>query len=207
MMLLIELYLPSGVLGAPQRERLARRLIAFMDEDEHSPTVLEDSRALTQVLLLEPQTWVAGDRTVSGHDNARYVARVSVPAPWVKPVREEMVQRFTRIIREAAREADADADPRIWVEIRGVRDGSWGMDGQTLSTPEIERLVTQRRREEVRGRVPVPGPRPATVHDPICDMVVELDDAAITLVHAGETYGYCTKACRARHAEELGAAI
>ncbi|GAB3702356.1 hypothetical protein [Nocardiopsis oceani] len=202
-MLLVELYLPKGVLSPQQREQLAHRLVEFMDEDEHSPTVLEDSRALTQVMLLEPETWIAGDRAV-GRQNTRYVARVSVPAPWVKQVREEVVQRFTRIILDAAKEAAPDDRPRIWVEVRGVRDGSWGMDGQTLSTPEIARLVTQRRRAEVRGRGPVPGPRLGTVHDPVCDMVVEMGEAAITLVHDGEVYGYCTKGCRKLHAQELG---
>lgn len=48
--------------------------------------------------------------------------------------------------------------------------------------------------------------RPATATDPVCGMTVTITDDTPHLHHAGADHWFCNPGCRARHAEELGAA-
>ncbi|MUL41408.1 hypothetical protein FZ103_09495 [Streptomonospora sp. PA3] len=211
-MLFIEVFAPRGALGAEGRELLARRLVELDDGvdrgEAHPPSVEENSRAYTQVVVHEPLTWIAGDRAVGADWPQRYVVRVRVPAPWVKPVAEEFVDRYTRITAATVREVLGEgADPQVWVEVHGVREGTLGLDGTVMGAEAIGELFTGAWRESVRGQGPVPGPEPGTVHCPVCSMVVSLGDAAITLEHEGDVYGYCSKHCRTAHAAELGVPV
>ncbi|WP_106399776.1 hypothetical protein [Actinocorallia populi] len=208
-MLFIEVFAPRGVLGAEGRELLATRLVELddgVDRGEYHPeSVEENSRAYTQVVVHEPLTWLAGDRAVGVDWPRRYVVRARIPAPWVKQVAGELIERYDRIVAGTVREVlGLDAEPQVWVEVHGVREGALGLDGRAMGAEAIGRLFTGSWRESVRGEGPVPGPEPDTVHCPVCSMVVKLDDSAITLVHEGDVYGYCTKHCRRAHAAELG---
>ncbi|GAB3443037.1 hypothetical protein GCM10027570_10760 [Streptomonospora sediminis] len=211
-MLFIEVFAPQGALGAEGRGLLAKRLVELDDGVEHGEahpeSVVENSRAYTQVVVHEPPTWAAGDRTVGADWPQRYVVRVRIPSPWVKEVAEEFIKRYHRIVARTVRESrGADTEPQIWVEVHGVREGSLGLDGQPMGSEAITRLFTGAWRESVDGSGPVPGPEPGTVHCPVCSMVVRLDESAITLDHGGDVYAYCAKHCRRAHAEELGVAV
>ncbi|KIH96795.1 hypothetical protein LP52_22970 [Streptomonospora alba] len=147
-------------------------------------------------------------RTVGADGPQRYVVRVRIPSPWVKEVAAEFVERYTRIVADTVRELlGAEAAPQVWVEVHGVREGTLGLDGQVMGAEAIAQLFTGSWRESVRGRGPVPGPEPGTVHCPVCSMVVRLHDSAIILEHEGNLYGYCSKHCRRAHAEELGVPV
>jgi hypothetical protein len=37
---------------------------------------------MVQVVVNEPEVWVAGERTRAEHDPPQFVVRISIPAPW-----------------------------------------------------------------------------------------------------------------------------
>ncbi|GAA4935027.1 hypothetical protein GCM10023224_14620 [Streptomonospora halophila] len=211
-MLFIEVFAPQGALGAEGRELLATRLVELddgVDRGEYHPeSVEENSRAYTQVVVHEPLTWFAGEHKVGADWPQRYAVRVRLPSPWVKEAAGEFVERYNRIVANTVRNVRGPgAEPQVWVEVHGVREGTLGLDGQVMGSEAITRLFTGSWRESVEGRGPVPGPEPGTVHCPVCSMVVKLDGSAITLDHEGDVYGYCSKHCRKAHAEELGVPV
>lgn len=61
-MMFIELFIPKGIFNEEQRRRLSERLITeFMTEEEeqNAPAgVIEANRALQQVIIHQPDTWI-----------------------------------------------------------------------------------------------------------------------------------------------------
>lgn len=207
-MFFIELFAPRGALSAEQRHQAGVRLAGFVEEGEAHAFTQEHFRGYIQVVVHEVDTWVVGEDAVGAGGPLRYVLRATVPSPWLKDLSGELTGRFTRIITELDAEAHPDTQkPEVWVVFTGVREGGWGMGGQPVTSEEMAAMFHQEFRAAVPDTGPVPGPRPGTVIDPMCGMVVELDDAAITLEHEGATYGYCAKSCRRTHAEQLGVEV
>jgi YHS domain-containing protein/phenylpyruvate tautomerase PptA (4-oxalocrotonate tautomerase family) len=206
-MMFIELFVSKGALGEEQRRQLAERLVTELMYEESAPAaVLEAGRALTQVVVHEPDIWVVGGRAVDSAEPPRYVVRVSVPGSWRKEGSAMLISRVTQVLAEA----DADPqrlyqEPHAWVHIVGIAEGSCGAFGQVLRSNDITRLITRPYREAPEGSIPTKVLAPGMAIDPICGMTVALTDTTITLEREGTTYAFCSPACRAVFAEELRA--
>jgi YHS domain-containing protein len=210
-MMFIELFVPKGALSTEQRRRLSERLIIeFMTEEEEASApaaVIEASRAIEQVVVHEPDTWIVGGRPVDPAEPPRYVVRVSVPGSWRKEMSAEVISRVTRVLAEA----DADPqrlyrEPHAWVHVIGIPEGSCGAFGQVMGSSDIVKLITRPFRESPERDALIKAAAPGTAIDPICGMTVALHDTAITLEHEGTTYAFCSPACRAVFTEEQRAA-
>ncbi|MEO7912180.1 MAG: YHS domain protein, partial [Roseiflexaceae bacterium] len=104
-MLFIELFIPQGALSTEQRHHLGKRLIEVMSEENAPAAVIEAWRAISQVVIYEPDTWIVGGRPVAPTEPPRYVVRVSVPDAWRKAMSAHAIARITQVL------AEADADP------------------------------------------------------------------------------------------------
>lgn len=206
-MMFIELFVPKGALSEEQRRNLSERLITeFMtdEEEESAPTtVVEANRAIQQVVVHEPDPWIAGGRLVDASEPPRYVVRVSVPGAWRKEMSAEVISRVTRVLAEADQDPQRlYQEPVAWVHIIGVPEGSYGTFGQVMRSPDIVRMITKSFRESPERAALMKAAPPGTAIDPVCGMTVPLTDTAITLEHDGTTYAFCSAGCRTVFVEE-----
>lgn len=197
-MMFFEVFVPKGALSAEQRQQLGERLIAeFMTDEEQQSApaeVIQASRAIEQVVVHEPDTWIMGGRPVDPSQPPCYVVRVSVPNAWRKDLSAEVIARVTRIL------AAADPNPRrlydepvAWVHVVGLPEGSIGAFGQVMGSSDIVRLITKPFREATKDGLPQTPP--GTAIDPVCGMTVPLGDAALTVHDDGVTYAFCSPGC------------
>jgi YHS domain-containing protein/phenylpyruvate tautomerase PptA (4-oxalocrotonate tautomerase family) len=207
-MMFVELFAPKGALSTEQRRQIAERLITEVMLEESAPAaVVEAGRAISQMVVHEPDTWIVGGRAVDPSEPPRYVVRVSVPAAWRKEMSAELIARVTRVL------AEADTDPRrlyqqphVWVHVVGVAEGSCGVFGQVMRSTDIVKMLVKPLGEAASGGIPVEQPAKGTTVDPICGMTVALTETAVTLEHDGVTYAFCCIGCRTVFAEQLRAA-
>jgi YHS domain-containing protein/phenylpyruvate tautomerase PptA (4-oxalocrotonate tautomerase family) len=211
-MMFIELFVPKGTLSEEQRRRLSERLITeFMTEEEEqgAPSgVIEANRAIQQVVVHQPDTWIVGGKPVNLNELPRYLVRVSVPGSWRKPMSAEVISRVTRVL------AEADPNPQrlyqesvAWVHVIGVPEGSYGMFGKALEGTDLVRLITRPFRESPERAALIKSAPPGTAIDPICGMTLPPSDTALTLEHEGTTYCFCSAGCRQVFLEELRGAL
>jgi YHS domain-containing protein len=210
-MMFIELFVPKGVLSEKQRRRLSERLITeFMTEEEEKSApaaVIEASRAIEQVVVHEPDTWIVGGRVVDPNEPPRYVVRISVPGTWRKEMSAEVISRITRVLAEADQNPQRlYQEPVAWVHIIGVPEGSYGAFGQVMRSSDIVKLITKPFRDSPERDALIKAPPPGTAIDPICGMTVPLTDTTITLERDGTTYAFCCAGCRTVFVEEQRAA-
>jgi YHS domain-containing protein len=206
-MMFIELFAPKGALSMEQRRQLSKRLIEVMSEESAPAAVIETWRAISQVVIHEPDIWIVGGRPVDPTEPPRYVVRVSVPGAWRKEMSADVIARFTQVLAEAdANPQRLYQEPYAWVHIIGIPEGSCGAFGQVMRSTDIIKMVTKPLREDPDGGIPVDAPAPGTAVDPICGMTVALIDTTITLEHAGATDAFCCVGCRTVFVEQLRAA-
>lgn len=203
-MMFVEVFVPAGRLDPDQRLVLASRMVAELNEEADAPdSVLDGARQLTQVVVHEPTVWVVGDET-SDHAS-RYLVRVTMPGAWNnKDMGGYLIPRITSAL--AAVDPDPDRlyrEPRAWVQLVGLKEGSLGASGQVMTITDITRLITKDYRESGE---PVATAAPGTAIDPTCGMTVSLDDDAITAELDGVTYGFCAAVCRKVFVEEYAEA-
>ncbi|HEX2357419.1 MAG TPA: hypothetical protein VHI50_13310 [Micromonosporaceae bacterium] len=135
-MMLVELFVPKGVLTARRRGEIAERLCTeLLYEEGVPPAVAEPSRAATHVVVHEPQAWVNGGPAAEG---PRFVVRVSVPAAWRAEISARVIERVTRVLTGASGDAHAD----VWVHVVGVPEGGMGAFGQVMRSTDIVQLLT-----------------------------------------------------------------
>lgn len=197
-MMLMELFVPQGVLTAARRLRVSERLVTEVMSAENAPAdLIERGRAMTYVVVHESEAMVGG-RPVAASAPPHYVVRVSVPAEHnTDGIRAELVARITRVLAEV----DDDPqrlyqEPHVWVHIIEVPDGNMGAFGQVVRIGDIMKLVVNSGAKPTGRGTPPAKAAPATAIDPICGMTVALTDTAITLVQDGNTYAFCCTACR-----------
>jgi YHS domain-containing protein len=210
-MMFIELFVPKGALSEAQRRRLSERLITeFMTEAEEQSApaeVIEAGRAIWQVVVHEPDPWIAGGRAVDAGEPPRYVVRVSVSAAWRKEMSAEVISRVTRILAEADQNPQRlYQEPVAWVHVIGVPEGSCGAFGQVMTSTDIVKLITKPFRESPDREALIETASPGTAIDPICGMTVPLTGTTLTLEHEGAIYAFCSAGCRAVFVEEQRAA-
>ena len=159
--------------------------------------VIERGRAISQVIVYEPDLWIVGERTIDPTDGPRYFVRVSVPGGHLNDgMRAELVRRVTQAVAEVDEDPERlYEEPCAWVHIVEISDGNLGAFGQVVRTADIIKwTVTGERLAADDAPVDVPVPKSAI--DPICGMTVELTDGAITLEHEGMTHAFCSTGCR-----------
>jgi len=206
-MLFIELFAPKGALSTEQRHQISQRFIEVMSDESAPAAVIEAWRAISQVVIHEPDTWIVGGRPIDPAEPPRYVVRVSVPGAWRKEMSAYVISRLTQVLAEADEYPQRlYQEPHAWVQIMGIPEGSCGAFGQVMLSTDIIKMVTKPFREAPEGSIPVDAPAPGTAIDPICGMTVVLTDTAITLEHAGATFAFCCVGCRTVFVEQLRAA-
>ncbi|MEV5328832.1 hypothetical protein AB0K67_32275 [Nonomuraea sp. NPDC052634] len=213
-MLLIDVYVPKGAFSETERQELGRRLIdTFMVEDDgsHAVEVLNAQRTITQVLVHEPATWVLGDRPAADPaDPPRYLVRVTVPASWRKEMCEPVPGLVMKALAETERAAGREPgrlerEPHAVVLLEGITEGGIGIFGRSMSSMDLMEYVSRPYRDSAKEEGE--SAEPETAVDPICGMSVVLDDTALTLVHDGVTYGFCSGLCRRAYADEHGLSL
>lgn len=195
-MMTIEVLTRPGTLTATQREELGRRLLTELMSEESAPeSVLDSARALTNVLLHEPSTWVTNGA------EPRYLVRLTVPGSWhTKGFSEHMIPRITSLV--ASVEDDPERllrEPHCQVQIVGLKEHAVGTLGRVTTSTDITRLMT----EGYRSSGERPEAAPGTAIDPVCGMTVDLATATITLEHGDTLYAFCAPVCKKVFTEEL----
>lgn len=213
-MILIELFVPAGVLDPAQRKEAGRRLVdALMGtEDAHAEAVMNSARALTQVLVHEPAAWITGDRDpVDPADPPRYLVRVSAPAAWRKEMSGHAIDRLTQALAETEAAAGRDPgrlrdQPHALVHVVGIAEGSLGMQGRPMGSLDLIQHMTAPHRDAIAHLATDDLP-PGTVIDPVCGMTVDLASTDLTLEIDGTVHGFCNGQCRRIFADEHGVAL
>lgn len=196
-MMTIEVF-TSAALGSERRAELGHRILADFFTSESAPeAVLDANRALTNVVVHEPATWVTRG------DEPRYVVRVTVPGSWNnKEFGAFAVERLTALV--ASVEDDPTRllrEPHCQVQIIGLKEHAVGTLGKVMTATDIARLLTDGYRATADERTPEPG----TAIDPVCGMTVDLATAKLTLEHDGTLYAFCAPVCHRIFSEELAA--
>jgi YHS domain-containing protein len=206
-MLFIELFVPNSVLSMEQRHDLGKRLIEVMSEESAPAAIIEAWRAICQVVIHSPDTWIVGGRSVEPTDPPRYVVRVSVPDAWRDDMSAHVIARITQVLAKVDPNSQRFyQEPVVWVHVIGVPEGSCGVLGMAMRSTDIIKMVTKPYREASKSRTHTEEQAPGTTIDPICGMAVVQADMAITLEHQGTTYAFCSVGCRTVFAEQLRAA-
>jgi YHS domain-containing protein len=192
----VEVFARPGTFTAAERERLGQALLTgLMAEDGAPEAVLAKARALTNVLVHEPATWVTNG------EEPRYLVRLTVPGSWLgKDFGAYAIPRITEVI--AATEADAGRlyrEPHCQVQVVGLKEHAVGTLGRVTTATDITRLMT----DDYRAAAEQPEAAPGTAIDPVCGMTVDLATATITLEHDGTLYAFCAPVCRKVFSEEL----
>ncbi|MEQ4305450.1 hypothetical protein ABNF97_29405 [Plantactinospora sp. B6F1] len=197
-MIFIEVIAVKGRLDPAERARVARRLGSLAelgggsDGSQTQPGTAEVFRTMFQVVIHEPEVWVTGEELVTSADPARYVVRAYVPAPWRKDLSQVLITHVTRVLSEAGGGTPAEpagaAAARVQVHVLGVTEGSIGIGGEArTSTDLVDMLGAPYEADLAAGRA---------VRDPLCGVIIPLNEHAVTLEIAGTLYGFCCRGCR-----------
>lgn len=199
---LIEITYPDGALDADARAQIAAQLTAGMLGTDAAPeATMRRARAMTHIVFHSAQGWMTGDGPLPADQHPPYLVTVTVPEAW----REEMSKHVISLIRVALeRHGPGDRAERpggdVWINVVGVSDGSIGLNGRPSTADDVLMYMT----EEYRAVMSDEELPDGVAADPICGMHVRLGPKAITLVHDGETVGFCAEGCRAAYANMHG---
>ena len=193
-MIFVELTTAKGNLDPEQRLRVAQRLGSMHELSggaEVQPGTAEVFRSMFQVVIHEPEAWVVGEEPLAPADAPRYVVRAYVPAPWRKDLSQPLIAHVTKVLSELGADdqrAEPGRGPAVLVLVLGISEGAIGLDGvPRTSTDLVEMLGEPYRDDLAAGRA---------VKDPLCGVIVPLNDNAITLDLDGTRYGFCCAGCR-----------
>lgn len=196
-MIFVELFASPGTLTREQRGRLSRDLMTGVmpAQDGAPPEAVASARAYTQVVIHEPETWIAGGDTIGPPERPRYLVRVTVPVTWRKDMSPTVIREVTRVLAEY--EPDPTrlyTEPAAWIQVMGVPDGSCGLFGQPQSGTDIVQCITQPYRDGAGNGRTTDLP-PGTALDPVCGMTVSLTDAFTVVEVDDTTYAFCAPSC------------
>ncbi|WP_150254129.1 YHS domain protein [Nocardiopsis deserti] len=191
-MMFIELFVPKGSLAPERLRRLAERLgtvTELTEGEEIQPGWDRVLGSLMQVVVHEPEVWVVGQRVLGTDTAPRYAVRFHVPGPWRKAMSDALVAYATRVIAEVGADAERPyREPVVQVQVVGVTEGSMGVFGRAVDSEALVELISEPYAEDLaRGRA---------VRDPLCGVVVPLNDTAVTLEWEGTLHGFCCSDCR-----------
>ncbi|NYH54896.1 YHS domain-containing protein [Nocardiopsis arvandica] len=191
-MMFIELFVPEGTLAPERLRRLAERLgtVAELTEGEKIYEGWEQVLgSLFQVVVHEPRVWVVDQHALGADAAPRYMVRFHVPGPWRKAMSGAVVAYATKVISEV--EADSGRpyrEPVVQVQVMGVTEGSMGVFGKAVDSEGIVEMMSDPYREDLaRGRA---------ARDPLCGVIVPLNDDTVTLEWEGTLHAFCCSDCR-----------
>ncbi|WP_216212328.1 hypothetical protein [Amycolatopsis aidingensis] len=201
-MFFVELFVSKGALEPEQRRRVARRLGRLGELSDGEPAEGADevsemaprsaavAAAMFQVVVHEPEIWVAAENLVTPEGPPRCVVRVHVPGPWRKDLSETLVAYATRIIAaEFEDRLRPYREPTVQVHVIGVSEGSIGLRGKVATSNDIVEMLSEPYREDAaEGRA---------LRDPMCGVLVPLEGNTATVELDGELYAFCCAGCRA----------
>ncbi|GAB2711993.1 hypothetical protein [Nocardia thraciensis] len=195
-MIFIELFLSEGALDPAQRGRIAQRLGTIHELGAGKPGNEGEEMAsrsaavfasMFQVVVHEPRIWVAGEHALTEQDPPHCLVRIHVPGPWRKDMSETLISYATRIVSDEL----PYRRPNVQVHVVGVSEGSIGMLGRTVRSEDlVEMLSDPYRADAETGKA---------LKDPVCGVLVPLDDNTTTLEINGELYAFCCRGCRAEY--------
>lgn len=204
-MFLIEVACPRDALTEDDRRALAGAVCEVLvgAKEGVAEETMQRARAMTHVGFREHDSWRTGDGPWTPGDVPPLWVSLTVPEAW----RAEMSRTAIGAVRRGVRRLDRThgwqrPDGHLWVNVVGIADGSIGMDGKARTADEVVAHMTEEFR--ARGETDRSDLPEGVVIDPMCGMRVRLGPAALTLVHDGETMGFCASACRAAYAREHG---
>ena len=130
-MMTVELYTAATT---PNQREIAERLLHELIHDDSAPeAVLAAARTLIHVIVHHPPVWV------SGTDEPRQLVRVTVPGSWnTNQFTEHLIPKITDIVGGP----DARTEPRVIVQIVGLREHSVGTTGKVTTSTDITRMMT-----------------------------------------------------------------
>ncbi|WP_067897460.1 YHS domain-containing protein [Nocardia vaccinii] len=204
-MLFCEIYLPRGTHTPEQLRELSDRLAldrlvryyAATDGDHAEEAASADPGVMTMladlnhVVIHEIGQWAAGGQPVTSTD-PRYLARIYLPAPWRKEMSAFLISAVTAALRTLVTEPQRS---RIEVQILGIPDGSYGLDGRIVGEAELLEMISVAKSGPT---VPVDS---AVLIDPVCGMTAA--NPELTLEHGGTVYGFCSAGCRKHFSRKL----
>lgn len=199
---LIEVTCPQDTLDDVQRQTIADAIISnLLIEPDAPPQAIERAGHTTHVWFHEGRTWTTGDGPYRYGAAAPFVVTITVPEVW----RDELSRRAIGAVRAALSRHTAAAlneQAAVWINVVGIHEGSIGMNGKPSTSTDIVRYLTR--------DIEAPSPRDlpdGVVIDPVCGMRVHLGPGAHTLLHNGQTIGFCAAGCQAVYAQDHDIAI
>lgn len=198
----VELFAPRGALSAGQRRQVAESLgspAEFVPEAERHAGITEVFGSLFHVVVHEPEIWIAGGQVLEPGGPAPFVIRVHVPGPWRKEMSEFIIDWATKALAAVIGDADRPyREPVVQVHVLGVPEGGIGLFGKPAPSARIVELMSEPYQADLAAG--------KAVEDPLCGVIVPLDDAAITLEVDGRVHAFCCAGCRDQYAAKLGRA-
>lgn len=138
----VELFAPKGALDSERGRAAKRELVSEVMKAEGAPDT-PGARAISWLLVTEPEGWYVGGEELGAGEPPRYVVRVSVPAGSLDDAkRADMIDRVTRVLAAAEPEGERlYREPVAWVLINEVAEGNWGAAGRAVGLNDIIRFV------------------------------------------------------------------
>ncbi|OEV03889.1 YHS domain protein [Streptomyces oceani] len=206
-MMFIELFVSEAALTPEGRRRVARRLGVLQEMTAGTPEEGEGevmaprsaavAAAMFQVVVHEPEIWVASERVLTTQDPPRCLVRVHVPGPWRKDMSETLIAYATRIVSEELDDGDRPyQEPTVQVHVVGLTEGSIGLLGKAHTSNDlVEMLSEPYEADAAEGKA---------LRDPKCGVLVPLDESTATVRLDGELYAFCCRGCREEFLEKRG---
>ncbi|WP_280270105.1 hypothetical protein [Nocardia wallacei] len=200
-MMFIELFLSAGALDPAQRRRAAQRLGTIHElgagepgsgEEHMAPRSAAVFASMVQVVVHEPQLWVAGEHALTAQDPPHCLIRIHVPGPWRKDMSETLISYATRIVSDEFDDTELPyRRPTVQVHVVGISEGSVGMLGRMMKSEDLVEMLSDPYRADAESGT--------ALQDPMCGVLVPLDDNTATLEIDGELYAFCCRGCRAEY--------
>ncbi|NKY33097.1 YHS domain protein [Nocardia speluncae] len=199
-MMFVELFLSEGALDPERRRRAARRLGTIHElgagepggGEEMAPRSAAVFASMYQVVVHEPQIWVAGEQVLTEQDPPHCLVRIHVPGPWRKDMSETLISYATRIVCDEFDDPELPyRRPTVQVHVLGISEGSIGMLGKVAKSADLVEMLSDPYRDDLEtGKA---------LKDPMCGVLVPLDEDTATLEIDGELYAFCCRGCRAEY--------
>ncbi|NNC13948.1 hypothetical protein HII28_18965 [Planctomonas sp. JC2975] len=197
---LFEIQYPQGALDERDREAIAEAILEnLLVEPDAPPAALERAGGITQVYFVPVQTWRTGVDARPAAQPWPLVVNVTVPEVWLDDLSRRTIGAVRAAIASRAPQVDLGAEPKVWINVFGVAEGSIGMGGRPSSSTDIVRYLTE--------EVVVPGEQSlgdGVYVDPVCGMHVRVGDGAVTLDDHDTLVAFCATGCRDVYAEDHG---
>lgn len=138
----VEVFAPTGSVPTEQRDLIAKRLVHDVMKAEGAPDT-EHARAISWLVWHDASVWSVGGELVGAEDPARYVVRITMPAP---SLTDEKRKKIVAAVTQVLADVDDDPDrlynsPSSFVLLNEVPDGDWGSIGQTFTFDDIAGYV------------------------------------------------------------------